>query len=206
MDDKKQQAREFVQTIIDRVGERPRKAAYGAYVVAPQRGFADEQKDEAIVLLLRSHPITQVKWVLVTLVLLIIPIFFFVFDLINVIPARFVFMARMIVYLIALGYAFENFLRWYYSVLIITNERITDIDFYGVLSRNVAYAPLNKIEQPSLQADGFLRTYYHFGDVNIATAATEVEVEIKDVPNPDMVLRVIAELSEELEKRRERGE
>lgn len=202
----KQHAQMLVEDVVRRVGESKRKAAGGAYVVCPGRRFADEQEDEEVVLLLRAHPVTNVRWIVGTLFLLIVPQLFLLTGAFGLIPAGFIFIARLLVYLIALGYAFERFLHWYYSVLIVTNERIVDIDFHGLLNRSVSYAALNHIEEPSLQAGGIWRSFFNFGTVDVATAAEQPGVEIVDVPYPDKVLRIIAELSEELEKRRERGE
>lgn len=202
----KKKAQDLVMEILRRVGETPKKEAFGAYVVCPGKRFVNEQEDEEVVLLLRAHPITNVRWILGTLFLLVVPqIFLIVSELIGI-PANIVFIGRLLIYLIALGYAFENFLRWYYSVLIITNERIVDVDFVNLLHRHIAYAALNHIEQPSLRAGGVLHSFFNYGDVDVATAAESSQVEIADVPFPDRVLRIISELSEELEKRRERGE
>lgn len=198
------------QTMISRVlrdvGETPRRAVYGAYNVCPGKRFAEEQDDEDVILLLRAHPITNIRWIVMTLVLLVVPQVLILTGFLSWVPDRFVFIAQFVVYLVALGFAFENFLRWYYSVLIVTNERVVDIDFEGVLRRSVAYAGLNHIEEPSLVSGGLVRSFFNFGTVDVATAAEVQGVEIVDVPNPDRVLRIIAELSEELEKRRERGE
>ena len=202
----KEKARELIAEILRRVGETPRKAMGGAYVVCPGRRFVNEQEDEEVILLLRAHPITNIRWFLGTLFLLVVPQVVLFFGGLVGIGANVVFVARLVIYLFAMGYALENFLRWYYSVLIITNERIVDVDFVNFLQRHIAYASLNHIEQPSLRAGGILHSFFNFGDVDIATAAESNQVEIANVPYPDRVLRIISELSEELEKRRERGE
>jgi hypothetical protein len=204
--DHEQQRKDMIARIVRQAGETPRRAVYGAYHVCPDRRFADEQDDEDTVLLLRAHPITNLRWLVSTLVLLIVPQIIIFSGLLSWLPGRFVFLGQLMVYLFALGFAFENFLRWYYSVLIVTNERVVDIDFDGILHRSVAYASLNHIEEPSLVSGGLVRSFFNFGDVNVATAADVQGVEIADVPYPDRVLRIISELSEELEKRRERGE
>lgn len=202
----KSPSKQLVDEVLARVGEYKRQAVGGAYIVAPGRRFADEQTDEEVALLLRAHPITNIRWVIGAAALLVFPQIFLWTGGFGLIPPGMVFIARLLVYLLVMGYVLENFLHWYYSVLIVTNERIVDIDFRGLLYRSVAYASLNKIEQPSLFSGGLIRTFFRFGNVEIATAATEVQVRIQDVPYPDRVLKVIAQLSEELEKKRERGE
>jgi hypothetical protein len=55
-------------------------------------------------------------------------------------------------------------------------------------------------------AGGFIRSMFRYGDIFVATAAEEATVEGRGIPYPDKVIKIISELSEELEKRRERGE
>ena len=109
-------------------------------------------------------------------------------------------------YVVILGFAFEKFLNWYYSVFIITNERMVDIDFVNLLYRVVSYANLNHIEEPTMAVGGILRSMFRYGDVHVSTAAEKSTLEALAVPYPDKVVNIISQLSEELEKRRERGE
>ena len=96
-------------------------------------------------------------------------------------------------------------LYWFYSVFIITNERIVDIDFYNLMFRIVTYANLNHIEEPASVTGGFIRSLFKYGDVWVTTASEKPTVEALGVPYPDKVVEIISRLSEELEKRREQG-
>ncbi len=122
------------------------------------------------------------------------------------IPLRFIWVGRLFWYLVIFGFCFEKFLNWWYSVLIVTNERVVDIDFVNLLYRVVSYATLNHIEEPRMVAGGFIRSLFRYGDIYVATAAETATVEGRGIPYPDKVIKIISELSEELEKRRERGE
>lgn len=197
---------QVVKDVLKRTGEVRRSAAGGAYVVCPNRRFVNEQDDEEIVLLLRAHPITNLKWMLLALVMLVLPEVLSASGMFAGVPIKFMLMGRLVWYLVTLGFAFEKFLYWYYSVVIVTNERIVDIDFVNLLHRTVSYATLNHIEEPLVAAGGLVRSLFHFGDLSIKTAAETPTVEAMAIPYPDRAIRVISELAEELEKRRERGE
>ena len=116
------------------------------------------------------------------------------------VTAKYVFMGKMVWYLLTLGFGFEKFLDWYYSFLIVTNERLVDVDFVNLLTRDIQYANLNHIEEPSLISGGFVRSIFNFGDVSVATAADEPAIESLAAPWPEKVINIISELSEELEK------
>jgi hypothetical protein len=195
--------KDLVTNILERAGETPGKTVGGAYNVRPDGRFIDEQDDEEVVLMLRSHPITNLGWIAgLTAVVLILEIFIGTGILGNI-PGKYVLIGRLAVYLIALGFAFQKFLDWYYSVLIITNVRVINVDFINLLYRVVSYATLNHIEEPSMVAGGFIRSFFRYGDIYIETAAETPSVEAKSIPFPDRVIRIISELSETLEKRRE---
>ena len=175
-------------------------------MVSPGGRFINEQEDEEVVLLLRAHPITNVRWMLTVIGALVLPEILVAVGMFANVPFKFVFVGRLVWYLMILGFSFEKFLNWYYSVFIVTNERVVDIDFVNLLHRVVSYATLNHIEEPTMVAGGFIRSWFRYGDVSVATAAEFPAIEARAVPYPDKVIRVISELSEELEKRRERGE
>lgn len=197
---------EVIHKVLTDTGERPRKAMLGSYVVYPGLKFITQQEDEEVALLLRAHPITNVGWILVTLGMVLLPGILLSTGIFAGVPGRFLFVGQLVWYLMTFVYAFEKFLYWYYSVFIVTNERLVDIDFTNLLWREVTYANLNHIEEPEMVTGGFIRSLLQYGDVNVTTASKEPSVEALGVPFPDRAIDIISRLSEELEKRRERGE
>ncbi len=198
--------RQWVTNMLDRTGETPGRFVGGAYNVRPDSRFINEQDDEEVVLMLRSHPITNLGWIVVGILVLLVMEFLLGTGIASALPTRYVFIGRLMVYLIALGYAFQKFLDWYYSVMIVTNERIINVDFINLLYRVVTYATLNHIEEPSMVAGGFVRSFFRYGDIFIETAAETPSIQAVAIPYPDRVIKIISELSEELEKRRELGQ
>jgi hypothetical protein len=196
---------DIVHEVLRRVGEVKRNVLFGAYNVDTGKRFFNEQKDEIEVLLLRAHPITNLGWILTSWLMLAIAVTV-PFELLFPIDPKFIFVGRLVWCLLTLGYAFEKFLDWYYSVFIVTNERVVDIDFVNLLTRDVAYGTLNHIEEPNLVSGGFMQTLFRYGHIYIPTAAERSTLEALSIPYPDKVINIISELSEELEKRRERGE
>lgn len=196
--------------VIDRVlvdtGEEPRKSLLGAYCVYPGSRFITQQEDEEVVLLLRAHPITNVGWILLTIVMLVLPGFLLSTGIFAAVPGKFILVGRLTWYMVTLMYAMERFLYWYYSVFIVTNERLVDIDFENLMYRTITYANLNHIEEPAMMTGGFVRSMFQYGDVVVTTASEQPTIEALGVPWPQKVVDIISRLAEELEKRRERGQ
>ena len=197
-------------TVIDKVlsdvGETKGARLWSSYCVRPSMRFVTQQDDEEIVLLLRAHPITNIGWILLVLAMLLLPVVVGMSGIIAGLPAGFLFVGRLTWYLVTLMFAFEKYLYWHYSVFIITNERLVDIDFENLMWRVVTYANLNHIEEPAMVTGGFVRSIFQYGDVYVTTASEQPSVEALAVPWPEKVVDIVSRLSEELEKRRERGE
>lgn len=197
--------KEVITSVLEKVGETPRSAMLGAYKVRPETRFVAQQEDEEIVLLLRAHPITNIPWILLAVFMLILPSLILGGGLFTAVPGKFMFIGKLVWYLVTLVFVLEKILYWYYSVFIITNERLVDIDFYNLMYRAVTYANLNHIEEPESITGGFIRSIFQYGDVYVTTASEKPTVEALNVPFPDKVVDIISRLAEELEKRREQG-
>lgn len=202
----KEYLQKLIPDILNKSGEVVKKELNGAYEVCPKTRFINEQSDEEVILLLRAHPITNLKWIFISIFVLLLPELFIGVGMFAAFPFKVVLLTRLIWYLWVVGYAFEKFLTWFFSVLIVTNERVVDIDFENLLYRVMSYVNLNHIEEPTMVSGGFIRSFFKFGDISVATAAESTTVEGLAIPYPDKVIRIISELSEELEKRRELGE
>ncbi len=195
-----------VDDVLQRVNLEPQSSKMGSFCVRPGHRFLTQQDDEEIVLLLRAHPITNIGWMLLVLLMLLAPTLVMQLGVLNQLPAGFLFIGKMTWYLVTLMYAFEKFLYWYYSVFIVTNERLVDIDFDNLTYRQITYANLNHIEEPEMITGGFVRSIFQYGDLHVTTASENPSLEALGIPWPQKAVDIISRLAEELEKRRERGE
>jgi uncharacterized membrane protein YdbT with pleckstrin-like domain len=170
--------------------------------------FENQEKGEKIILLLRQHLATQIMVVLEIVFLFLLPIIVspvvmvFRVDVFSYLGTNQVFWVVLCWYFFVLGFTFYKFIHWYFNVYILTNERIIDFDFKGVLNSETAYANLNQIQDVSPKIVGFSGTFFHYGDVYIQTASEVPEFDFESVKFPDEVAqRILAEVRiEEAEK------
>ena len=161
--------------------------------------FEDQEEGEKVILLLRAHIVTLLPSLLQIIILFILPLFISpVFSLLRVnigqsLLAGQVFWLSATWYLFVFGFTFYKFIFWYFNVYLLTNERIIDFDFRGILHKETAYANLNQIQDVSPKIIGFFGTFFHFGNVFIQTAAAKNEFEFQSVARPDDVARSILE-------------
>ncbi len=91
---------------------------------------------------------------------------------------------------------------YYLDILIVTNERLIDVDQLMLFSRDITTAPLEKIEDVKVQTLGILATIFKFGNINIQTAAEEREMLIKGLRYPEYARDVIMKAYEENKARK----
>lgn len=173
---------------------------FSSYVVRPANcNFEGQDPDEKILLLLRAHPITNLPWIIFSLILFFVPLIAvrlapFIGFSFNLLPQTFILILLIINYLLTTTIAFEGFLYWYFNATLITSEKIIDIDFEPLLYKGVDLAPLPKIEETDSVTAGFLGTIFNFGDVKVQTAGATVAIEMKKIPRPAVVADMILDL------------
>ena len=166
---------------------------FSAYIERPLNcRFEGQDPGEKILLLLRAHPITNLKWIISAVLLFFGPFFipivlrFLNLDL-STIPQTFAIVFLIINYLVVLIIAFEGFLYWYFNVYIVTEKNIVDVDFHSLLFKNIDVAPLRNIEDTASSMGGILNSIFHYGNVFIQTAGAAKNIDFHAVPRPHHV-------------------
>lgn len=99
-----------------------------------------------------------------------------------------------------------SFLIWvdyYFDIWIITSERIVNIEQKGLFTRQVSELRYNKIEDITTEVTGFLPTVLNYGDVQIQTAAEEVEFRFRTISDPYHIKAIIMDLQKKNEQNNE---
>lgn len=163
----------------------------------PKVHFETQEPEEEILLILRSHWITNLSWVLISIVLFFAPISLLFIPLLESFPVRLQMMFVIIWYLVLLMFVFEKFLAWFFNITIITDERIIDVDFLNLTSKKVSDAELDKIQDVSFTRQGVFQTIFNFGDILVQTAAEHAQFIFEKIPDPSEVANILQRLRTE---------
>jgi hypothetical protein len=187
-----------VEPLISSLGVRSHRQ-FSAFRLYPDDvNFETKDKEEQIILLLRQHPIVNVKWIIVTLMLLTGPTLLGIFGIFSFLPIGFSLVLSLAWYLVTSCYAIESFLSWYFNVYFVTNQRIIDVDFFNLIDKRVSDAEIGKIQDVSYSTNGVVGTMLNFGNVFIQTAAEVSEFKFESVPNPEKVTKIIDDLMQKV--------
>ncbi|MDO8741704.1 MAG: hypothetical protein Q7J11_00995 [Candidatus Roizmanbacteria bacterium] len=170
-----------------------KSSVFYSYCLDPQTRFDTQEDGEKIYLLLRSHPFTQIGWILTSI------LFFILLFVLNLFLQNFLNLGQILVInlffiVFILSYIWFNVLNWYFNVGIVTSKRVIDIDFYAVLYKEITTAQLGKVEDVTVKSGGYFQSLFDYGSIFIQTAGTEANVEFIDVPYPTDAVQIINKL------------
>ncbi|MFH1547394.1 MAG: hypothetical protein ABIC57_02820, partial [bacterium] len=146
--------------------------------------FTGQDSGEKIILVVRQHWAVFIPFFMKIMLSLVLPSIIlrmleFIDNPIKSEDSMFVSGVVFLWIMILITYTVITFLKWFYTVSIITSERIVDIDFNNIFYHKFSECELRKIEDVSHVPAGIWATVFDFGTVHIQTAAEQREFEFK---------------------------
>ena len=130
--------------------------------------FPGQHPDEEVILVVRQHPVVLRKpliFGLLAIVLSVLPLDF-VFDG----PAYGTLLkVPLVVGIIVLAYWFYRWVGWYYSIYIVTDQRLIDIQQHGFFNRKVSEVGFDKVQSINYHVKGLQAAILKFGDITVQT-------------------------------------
>lgn len=160
------------------------------FLVRPEVSFSTQQDNEEVILVVRKHPLTQLAWIFNASMLLII-LFFSNLILPQILTPNQVFAVDLFGVVFIASYAWVNFMLWYYTVGIVTNERIIDLDFFNIIYKEFSATTIRQVSDITTKIGGFFGSIFNFGDVFVKTEGFAQNIEFDDIPHPSQVVEII---------------
>jgi membrane protein YdbS with pleckstrin-like domain len=159
---------------------------------------------EKVEYVLRRHPITFLPFIILFLVLCSIPVILY-FMITSIYPtlveSEIVYAVSVLLgsvyYLSVLVFTFTHFIDFYLDVWIVTNDRLVDIEQFGLFSRTISELDLFRIQDVTADIHGFFATIFKYGNLTVKTASTNVNIVFHNVPNPNKIRQEILLLANE---------
>ena len=154
--------------------------------------FDTQHEDEEVLMVFRRHPVVMRKGLIALLIGLLfgmIPSLIWPTNLANLwfAPAG-----------MALGgvYLFYEWVGWYYSVFIISDQRLIQISKKGFFNRSVVDIGLDKIQNINFQVSGVQETMLGFGTILVQTFVGDLIMD--HIHHPAKVQEHIVKIIKEL--------
>lgn len=153
-----------------------------------KKDFVDQFDDEDVLFLFRKHPIVMRKGLIISMLAL----------LAGTIPAlikpelSYFYGGLAGGVILALILFVPSWIIWWYSVFIVTNQRLIQITQKGFFNRTVIDLGLNKILATSYEIKGVQATLLGFGTIMIQTYMGDLIIH--EIHHPAEVIRRITEV------------
>ena len=160
--------------------------------------FQSQEDNEHVILFVRKHFITNFSWIAIGVILILLPPIFSLLSPLSLfpvsLPRQFTFLFTLFYYGLVFSYLFSQFITWYYTVSLITNKRIVDVDFFYLLYHDVAVTKLDLVEDVNYRKTGFFSSFFNYGDVFVQTAAEKELFDLLQIPKPEVAVKIISDL------------
>lgn len=157
-----------------------------------KKAFDGQHEGEDVLMLFRKHPVVMRKGLLAVLFCLMIgmlPSAIWPKELINLIYAPIGLLVGMIFF-------FRSWIGWYFSVIIISDQRLIEVKQKGLWNRTVVDIGLDKIQSINYQIAGFQETVFGFGTILVQTFIGDLVLD--KIHHPQKMQEEIASTIKEL--------
>lgn len=143
--------------------------------------FSDQLDNEELLLVFKKHPIVMRKGLILAMFAL----------LFGTIPSlirpeySYLFWGLGIGFVVALIVFFPSWISWYYSVFIVTDQRLIQMSQKGFWTRSVVDIGLNQIQMVNYEVAGLQQTMLGFGTIMMQTFVGDLVIH--DVHRPAKV-------------------
>jgi uncharacterized integral membrane protein len=165
----------------------------------PYKYFDDQFEDEEMLFIFRKHPVVMRKGLIISsLALLVGPLFVLAQTYIyannpeKIPTVDFFFMSLGASAVLSILVFMPSWISWYFSVFIVTNQRLIQITQKGLFKRSVVDIGIDKIQTISYQINGLQETLLGFGTIVIQTFVGELIIH--EVHHPKVIQKRLAEI------------
>lgn len=156
--------------------------------------FEGQRDDEVVQFVFRRHPSTARKGILFLIICFIVG---FIPMLLWPNDARmfWLFLGFLVIGLLGLGYAY---LLWYFSIYIVTNQRLRQVSQKSLFKKSVTDLSLDKIENITMTVPNVFAGLSGYGTIIIQTAAGSLTISA--VSKPKKIHNLLENTIKEFEK------
>jgi len=155
--------------------------------------FSDQFDDETMLLMFRKHPVVMRKEILIASVVLLLGVIPAL-----VVPTYAVFFGGLgSGFLVSFLIMFYAWIGWHFTVYIVTDQRLMQINQKGLWKRSVVDIGLDKIQTVYYEIKGLQETLFGFGTIVIQTYVGELVIH--DVHHPRQIQKKVSHILRELD-------
>ncbi len=166
---------------------------------ADKKNFKEQFEGEEVLLVFRKHPIVMRRGLIIAMAALLVgPIYTMILTYTNAESPpsmSFFFVSLLLSAVLGVILIFPSWVRWYFSVYIMTNHRFIQ-QTRSLLEINVVDIGLEQIQMINYQVRGVQETLLNFGTISVQTYVGDLV--IRDIHRPSRIQRKMIEILRDL--------
>lgn len=155
----------------------------------PHKYFADQFDDEEVLYVFRKHPIVMRKGLIIGMVAWLVgPVYTLGLTYLrpnNYPSVTFFFMSLILSIVFGILLIVPSWIGWYFSVFIVTDQRLIQITQKGLFKRSVVDMGLGQIQMVNYDVSGLQETLLGFGTITMQTLVGDLVIH--DIHHPEKI-------------------
>lgn len=160
--------------------------------------FCTQNPDEKVLKILRRGFVLELPWlILFTLVIGLltflgayIPSFVTNKELASVLD-----FSRISLTIMALAYGLNRYFNWFYSVNIISNQRLLDFEFSELGIKSITECQIKNIQSVNIKNEGFLSFLFGLATLNILTSGDNPNIDFEYIYKSNEIQDIVSDLT-----------
>lgn len=153
-----------------------------------------EEIREKVLIFMRPHPVSFLDNLIFLIVAFLLPFIIIPVWLSTVERTQVIILISCVYYLLWLDIAFIEWVKFYYSLIVVTEKHLIVVNQKGIFNRKILQCNLNELEESTSHMKGLMSNLFNYGTIEIQTAGPHDQILIKNIPNPFNISQRIMKL------------
>lgn len=162
----------------------------------PVKYFEDQFDDEEVLYVFRKHPIVMRKGLIICMAAWLVgPVYTLALTYLrpdNYPSITFFFMSLVLSIVLGILLLVPSWISWYFSVFIVTDQRLIQITQKGLFSRSVVDMGINQIQMVNYEVAGLQETLLGYGTITMQTFVGDLVIH--DLHHPAKIQKKLLEI------------
>jgi hypothetical protein len=152
--------------------------------VKTEQGFPGQRPGEEVQMVFHQHPLVMRKQLIIGLIVMVLAILPLDFPqvYVSVTLTSWCIKIAAVAYLAVLAYWVHRWIGWYYTVYIVTDQRVVEIKQKGLFDRTVSEWQLDNILFVNYRVGGFQAVIFSYGDITLRTYVGDLVIKTVHKP------------------------
>jgi hypothetical protein len=160
--------------------------------------FINQNDDEVVYMIIRKSFIVELPWLIIStfLIIILLNLNTILGDYFNInLEYDLIYFIQFSLAFAVLTYMSNKFFNWFYTINIITNQRIMDFDFTHLGDKNIVETLIKNVQSVTVKNIGFASFIFGLSTLQILTSGDNPNITFDYISNASKASDLISDLT-----------